>query len=54
MEKDQFIKILQENKPDQMMEFLLNNGKKTKPFSPFYFISKDKEREDTDNGKLNG
>lgn len=35
MEKETFLNILKENKPEKMMEFLLSNGKKPKPFNPF-------------------
>ncbi len=49
MQKDTFIAVLQENKPEQMMEYLLNNGKKPKPFNPFRLLSS-KEMEEFKNG----
>jgi hypothetical protein len=44
MTEDKFIKVLMENKPDQMMNFLLENGKKPKPISPIYFIKPPEEK----------
>ena len=49
MQKDTFIAILKENKPEKMMDYLLNNGKKPKPFNPFRFLSV-KEMEEFKNG----
>ena len=49
MQKDTFIAVLQENKPELMMEYLLNNGKKPKPFNPFRLLSS-KEMEEFKNG----
>ena len=45
MKKDKFVEMLQQNNPEQMMEYLLNNGKKPKPFNPFRFLSKSEMEE---------
>lgn len=52
MKKDDFVTMLQNNKPELMMEYLLNNGKKPKPFNPFRFLSKE-EMEEFKNGTNN-
>ena len=35
--KSDFISILKKNDPDSIRKFLLSNGKKPKPYCPFYF-----------------
>ena len=52
MKKDEFVTILRENNPESMMEYLLNNGKKPKPFNPFRFLT-EKEMEEFKNGTNN-
>ena len=39
--KKDFIEILSNNNEDEMREYLLLNGKKPKPISPFYFIKEE-------------
>ena len=51
-EKDNFIRLLQNNNPTEMMEYLLSNGKGPKPFNPFRFLSKE-ELEEYRNGTNN-
>jgi hypothetical protein len=43
MDESMFLDILMENKPEAMMKFLLENGKKPKPICPIYFIKNNKE-----------
>ena len=52
MEKDNFLKLLQNNNPQEMMNYLLSNGKGPKPFNPFRFLT-EKELEDYRNGTNN-
>lgn len=52
MQKDTFINMLKNNNPEQMMEYLLNNGKKPKPFNPFRLLS-EQEMEEFKNGTDN-
>lgn len=52
MKKDDFVAMLQQNNPESMMEYLLNNGKKPKPFNPFRFLTK-QEMEELQNGTNN-
>ena len=40
-----FIDILKDNNEDKLKQFLLENGKKPKPFSPFYFVDSNIENE---------
>ena len=51
-EKDNFIRLLQNNNPTEMMEYLLSNGKGPKPFNPFRSLSKE-ELEEYRNGTNN-
>ena len=51
-EKDNFIRLLQNNNPTEMMEYLLSNGKGPKPFNPFRLLSKE-ELEEYRNGTNN-
>lgn len=52
MQKDTFIAVLKDNDPEKMMEYLLNNGKKPKPFNPFRLLSS-KEMEELKDGTNN-
>ena len=52
MEKDEFVAMLQQNNPESMMEYLLNNGKKPKPFNPIRFLTQ-QEMEELKNGTNN-
>lgn len=52
MQKDTFIAMLKDNNPEKMMEYLLNNGKKPKPFNPFRFLTSE-EMEDLKDGTNN-
>ena len=36
-----FIDVLLDNNEEEMREYLLLNGKKPKPISPFYFIKEE-------------
>lgn len=53
--EDDYLTILNQNDPELLRRFLLSNGKKQKPISPIYFISKEVEKngsgiDDTVNG----
>ena len=57
MTKEAFIAVLKNNNPQEMMDYLLHNGKKPKPFNPFRMLStKELEeiRNGTDNERING
>ena len=57
MEKDNFLRVLQNNNPKEMMDYLLSNGKGPKPFNPFRFLTKEEMEElnnGTDNERING
>ena len=43
---DSFLEVFKSNDETRMRDYLLHNGKKPKPISPFEFIKKE---EDTDN-----
>ena len=45
MDEDKFIDILKEYNPEDMMKFLLKNGKKPKPISPIYFEDNNESEE---------
>lgn len=49
MNFDNFIDILKSNDEDKIKLFLLENGKKQKPFSPFYFINRNTEKDEVEN-----
>lgn len=49
MDENNFVKVLMEYNPEDMMKFLLKNGKKPKPISPIYFKDKN-ESEEKKNG----
>lgn len=46
IDESKFMDILMENKPEDMMEFLLEHGKKPKAICPIFFFTKE-----TDNDK---
>lgn len=46
MNSGTFIDILKDNDENKLKEFLLENGKKAKPFSPFYFVNKDDDKKE--------
>ena len=43
MENQNFMDVLMSDNPDQIQEFLLENGKNPKPHCPFYFEKKESE-----------
>ena len=47
MENQNFMDVLMANNPDQIRDYLIENGKEPKPHCPFYFEKK--ESEGTDN-----
>lgn len=52
MDEEKFIDILVENRPEEMMTFLLEHGKKRKPICPIYFedMKLDSRYKETQNG----
>ena len=44
--EDDYLTILNKNDPELLRRFLLSNGKKQKPISPIYFISKEVNNEE--------
>lgn len=41
--QDNFIEVMKLNNEEKIREYLLHNGKKPKPISPFIFTKADKE-----------
>ena len=41
--QDNFIEVMKSNNEEEIREYLLHNGKKAKPISPFIFEKMDKD-----------
>lgn len=52
MKEDDYLDILNSNNQDLMKEFLLSNGKKQKPISPIFYITK--EEDCNEKSRVNG